>query len=157
MQCMNALYGSMVASLIFYKKLVAAFMSYGFKFNPYDVCVANKTVNGKVLTVCFHVDNIKISHISSTVVDETLSLLRNDFKVLYKRKKHKYLGMSLDYSHDGEVHILMLRYIEDLCDTFNKAQLVVDDGFIVVKKKSRSSTQLTAAPRIFLWTRSANH
>jgi hypothetical protein len=33
-QCMNALYGSMVASLMFYKKLVAALKSYGFECNP---------------------------------------------------------------------------------------------------------------------------
>ena len=66
-QCMNALYGSMVASLMFYKKLVAALKSYGFEFNPYDACVANKTVNGSVLTICFHVDDCKISHVSTKV------------------------------------------------------------------------------------------
>ncbi len=33
-QCMNALYGSMVASLMFYKKLVKALKSYGFEYNP---------------------------------------------------------------------------------------------------------------------------
>jgi hypothetical protein len=35
-QCMNALYGSMVASLMFYKKLSTALKSYGFEYNPYD-------------------------------------------------------------------------------------------------------------------------
>ncbi len=45
-QCMNALYGSMVASLMFYKKLVKALISYGFVYNPYDSCVANKVVEG---------------------------------------------------------------------------------------------------------------
>ena len=74
-QCRNALYGSMVASLMFYKKLVAALKSYGFEFNPYDACVANKTVDGSVLTICFHVDDCKISHVSTKVVDETLSRL----------------------------------------------------------------------------------
>ena len=33
-QCMNALFGSMVASLMFYKKLVLALKLYGFKYNP---------------------------------------------------------------------------------------------------------------------------
>jgi hypothetical protein len=65
---------------------------------------------------------------------------------VHRGKKLEYLGMSLDYSHDGEVHISMIKYVGDICDTFNKAQLVVDDGFIEVKKRSRSSTQLTAAP-----------
>ncbi len=35
-QCMNALYGSMVALLMFYKKLVTALKLYGFEYNPYD-------------------------------------------------------------------------------------------------------------------------
>jgi len=63
-QCMNALYGIMVASLMFYEKLVAALKSYGFEFNPYDACVANKTVDGSVVTICFHVDDCKISCVS---------------------------------------------------------------------------------------------
>ena len=156
-QCMNALYGSMVASLMFYKKMVAALKSYGFEFNPYDSCVANKIVDGTVLTICFHVDDCKISHVSSQVVDETISLLRNDFEVLFedgsgamqvqRGKKHVYLGMSLDYSRKGEVHISMFKYIEDICDVFNQAQLKIDDGFVEVKKRKRSSTQMTAAPK----------
>jgi hypothetical protein len=65
---------------MFYKKLVAALKSYGFEFNSYDACAANKTVDGSVLTICFHVDDCKISHVSTKVVDETLSRLRNNFE-----------------------------------------------------------------------------
>ena len=61
-QCMNALYSSMIALVLFYKKLVASLKENGFEQNPYDPCVANKTVSGEVLTICFHVDNCKISH-----------------------------------------------------------------------------------------------
>jgi uncharacterized protein YbjQ (UPF0145 family) len=75
-KCMNALYGSMVASLMFYKKLMKALKSYGFKYNPYDSCVANKIVKGKTATICHHVDDCKISHVSTSVVDETISLLK---------------------------------------------------------------------------------
>jgi len=142
---------------MFYKKLVAALKSYGFVFNPYDACVANKTVDGSVVTICFHVDDCKISCVSTKVVDETISRLRNDFEVVFedgsgtmkvhRGKRHEFVGMSLDYSHKGEVHISMIRYVQDLVDTFKQAQLALDDGFIKVKKKSRSSTQLTAAPK----------
>ena len=154
---MNTLYGSMVALLMFYKKLVAALKSYGFEFNPYDACVANKTVDGSVLMIYFHVDDCKISHTSAKVVDEIIRRLRNDFEVVFedgsgamkvnRGKRHESVGMSLDYSHKGEVHISMSRYVEDLCDTFKQAQLTLDGGFIEVKKRSRSSTQLTAAPK----------
>ena len=50
-QCMNALYGTMVASLLFYKNFVTSLKKEGFVLNLYDACVANKTVDGKVLTV----------------------------------------------------------------------------------------------------------
>ena len=74
-QCMNALYGTMVASLLYYQNFVTSLKKEGFVLNPYDSCVVNKTVNGKVLTVCFHVDDNKISHESSKVVDATIKWL----------------------------------------------------------------------------------
>ena len=56
-QCMNALYGNMVVSLLFYRNFVTSLKKRGFEINPYNACVANKTVDGKVLTVCFCVDD----------------------------------------------------------------------------------------------------
>ena len=38
-QCMNALYGTMVASLLCYKKFVKSLKRNGFRLNPYDPCV----------------------------------------------------------------------------------------------------------------------
>jgi len=45
--CLNALYGTMVASLLYYKKFTTSLKSKGFTMNPYDSCVWNKIVNGK--------------------------------------------------------------------------------------------------------------
>ena len=102
-QCMNALYGNMVVSLLFYKNFVTSLKKQRFELNPYDPCVANETVDGKVLTVCFHVDDNKISHVSEKVVDATIEWLRAEYKVIFydglgamkvhHRKVHKYLGM----------------------------------------------------------------
>ena len=38
-----------------------------------------------------------------------------------RRKVHKYLGMKLDYSTDGQVKITMLEYIDEILDAFGKA------------------------------------
>jgi hypothetical protein len=73
-QCMNALYGTMVASLLFYKKFVTSLKKQGFKWKTYDPCVAN---------VCFHVDDNKISHKSSKVVDATIKWLQEEYKVIF--------------------------------------------------------------------------
>ncbi len=127
LQCMNALYGTMVASLLYYKNFVTSLKKEGFVLNQYDACVANKTVDGKVLTVCFHVDDNKISHESSKVVDATIEWLRKKYKVIFhdglgamkvpRGKVHKYLGMTMDFCTKGEVHITMPKHLDDADET----------------------------------------
>ncbi len=125
-----------------------------FELNQYDPCVANKMVEDKVLTICFHMDDCKISHESIPVVDNTISWLKEDYKVLFedgsgamkvcRGKTHDYIGMTLDYSHDSEVHISMIKYIEDVWSTFQEVQVEFDNGFVEVRRRSKS--QVTAAP-----------
>jgi len=74
-ECLNAVYGTMVAALLYYKKFVKSLTKKGFKLNPYNACIANKIVEGNQLTICFHVDDCKISHVSTKVVDETIDWL----------------------------------------------------------------------------------
>ncbi len=42
----KAIYGLLRSALLSYKKLVSGLESTGFKVNPYNPCIANKTVNG---------------------------------------------------------------------------------------------------------------
>ncbi len=74
-ECFNAIYGTMVAALLYYKKFVESLTKQGFKLNPYGRCVTNKIVKGKQIAICFHVDNCKISHKYSKVVDEMIKWL----------------------------------------------------------------------------------
>ena len=57
----KALYDCLKGALLFYEKLVGYLEAYGFKINPYDSCMASKIIGGKQLTLCWHVDNLKIS------------------------------------------------------------------------------------------------
>ena len=59
---LNVLYGILKGALLFYEKLTADLLSIGFELNPYDPCVANKLVAGKQMTLCWHVDDMKLSH-----------------------------------------------------------------------------------------------
>ena len=105
----------MVASLLFYKNFVTSLKKEGFVLNPYDACVANKTVDGKVLTVCFHVDDNKISHKQTKVLYTTIEWLNREYEVIFHHgsgamkvccgKVHEYLGMIIDFSTKVEVHI----------------------------------------------------
>jgi len=62
-------------STIVIQEVVKSLTKQGFKLNPFDGCVANKIVKGKQITICFHVDNCKISHESTKVVDATIKWL----------------------------------------------------------------------------------
>ena len=58
----KALYGIVRAALLFYKRLRSLLEDKGFEINYYDQCVANKMVDGSQKTVCWHADDLKISH-----------------------------------------------------------------------------------------------
>ena len=45
-ECLNALYGTMVAALLYYKKLVKSLKSKGFKLNPYNPCWLTRSLKG---------------------------------------------------------------------------------------------------------------
>ena len=68
-QCMDAIYGTMVDILIYYSKFVNTLKMNGFQLNPYYPCVANFMFNDKQKTVIFHVENCKLSHQDSEVND----------------------------------------------------------------------------------------
>jgi hypothetical protein len=62
-------------SLLYYKKFVKCLTKQGYRIYPYDGCVANKVFKVKQVTICFHIDDCKISHKSSAVVDDTIDWL----------------------------------------------------------------------------------
>ena len=76
----------LVSAMLFYHKLTKALLSHGFEMNPYDLCVANKMVNGKQLTICWHVDDLKSSHIDPKVNDEFLQWIKDMFGQLREVK-----------------------------------------------------------------------
>ena len=82
-QCQNAIYGTMTASLLHYKKLRKSLEEWGFEFNPYDPCVANKMISGKQMTICFHVDDGKVSHVDKSGVDKMIELLRDKYETIF--------------------------------------------------------------------------
>ena len=74
LECLNAIYGTMIASRLYYEKFVKTLKRNNFVLNPYDPCVANRVIDDKQQTVCWHVDDCKISHVDSKTND-TSSLM----------------------------------------------------------------------------------
>jgi Reverse transcriptase (RNA-dependent DNA polymerase) len=75
----KALYGMMRAALLFWKLLTSKLVAMGFEINPYNWCVANKTINKKQCTILWHVDNLKISHEDPGVVTDIIKQLKKEF------------------------------------------------------------------------------
>ena len=117
----------MQAALLFYEKIVADLVEYGFTLNPYDSCVANKMVDGSLLTILWHVDDLKISHANEDVVTDVIEWIRKRYETLpgdcgtmkvVTGKEHDFLGVHFDFRSNGKVIISMIPYILDLIDQF---------------------------------------
>jgi hypothetical protein len=124
-QVLMVLYGMLVASLLWYKKFRTDLQSIGFEFNPYEGCVANRTVRGKQHTVRFHVDDVMSSHCDKRVNDEFEDWLNKMYGThgpvkSVRGKVHDYLGMKFDFSIDGKVVIGMIDYMESMVDEFSE-------------------------------------
>jgi hypothetical protein len=78
-ELLKALYGTIRAARLFWEKLSSQLIAWGFSPNPYDSCVMNKDVDGKQLTVAWHVDDFKISHVSAAIVDDFINDLECEF------------------------------------------------------------------------------
>ena len=81
-------------------------------------------------------DDCKISHRSSKVVDETIEWLRAEYEVIFedgtgamkvrRGKVHDYVGTRMDYTMKGEVHLTMPKHIEDVLATFDNSRNKVE-------------------------------
>ena len=117
----KALYGTLRAALLFWQRLSSQLEAWGFKPNPYDPCVMNKGIDGAQCTILWHVDDLKISHVSSDVVTSMIEMVESEFGkeaplTVTRGKVHVYLGMTIDYSTEGKVRFSMIDYIKDILD-----------------------------------------
>ena len=99
----KALYGCLKSALLFYKNLVGDLEAYGFKINPYNSCVANNVIGGKQLTVCWPVDDLKISCVDAKEVTKMIQWIESEYGEIHGShgKIHDYLGIWIDYSIPG--------------------------------------------------------
>ena len=87
----------------------------GFKLNQYDPCVVNKIVNGKQCTTCWYVDDTKISHEDSRVVDMVIKELEEEFgKMTVTRGcRHTFVGVDIEFNSNRTVFLSMNEYVNE--------------------------------------------
>ena len=91
----------------------------GFRFNPYEPCVANKIIRGYPPTVVLHVNDVKASHKDIKAVENFEQWIEfmygypdiGDIKSL-RRKVHEYFSVTLYYTTKGEVEIDMQKPVK---------------------------------------------
>ena len=121
LQVLMVLYGMLAAALLWYKKFKEDLENIDFKFNPYDACVANRSVKGGQQTVRFHVDDLMSSHKDVKVNDDFAKWLDGMYgkhgpvKVV-RGKVHEYLGMRFDFLVKEQVAVDMIEYMGSIVD-----------------------------------------
>ena len=128
--CENAIYGTLIASLLFYNKFVKTLTRNGFELNPYDACLANRMVDGKQQTCGFHVDDCFLTGQTATN-DAFVETLREEYESVFedgsgklkvqRGKVLEYLGMTLDFTTAGQVKVSMFNFVDDLLRDYRKA------------------------------------
>ena len=98
LQCLNAIHGTVIASLLYYMKFCKTLLKNDFKINPCNPCVANRMVNNKQQTVCWHVDDCKMSHVDSKANGTFIKVLRDECESTFEDGSGK-----MKVSH-GKVH-----------------------------------------------------
>ena len=79
----------------------------------------NKEVNGKQMTVGWHVDNLKISHADGNEIEKLIERLDSEFGkeaplVVHRGTVDDYLGMKIDFSDVGKVIFSMQDYVYNI-------------------------------------------
>ena len=120
--CNKAIYGTMNAALLAYKKLAKLLKDWGFVMNPYEPCLWNKMVGKHQLSMLFHIDDILMSHKKSEIVTLFIRKLEAEYGKLEALKicrglVHEYLGQTLDFTVEGEVRLSQYDFIRKLWDT----------------------------------------
>mmetsp|Transcript_13911 Transcript_13911/g.26194 ORF Transcript_13911/g.26194 Transcript_13911/m.26194 type:complete len:735 (+) Transcript_13911:3-2207(+) len=119
----KALYGCVKSALLWYTLYRETLEGLGFVVNPYDQCVANATINGSTCTICWYVDDNKISHIDPAVVTDIIGKIEAKFgKMKVSRgKEHDFLGMKIKFNENRTVSIDMCEYVKGAIDGFSEA------------------------------------
>lgn len=107
---------------------------YGFQENDYDCCVFNKIgKDGVQITIVLHVDDLMVTCILESELLKFKQYLDSIFPEtkMHTGKALDYIGMTFDFTIQGEVKVTMKNCIEDI---------LRDCGVTVAKRTPAAST-----------------
>ena len=89
LEVLKAIYGMLIAALLWFHKLRKDLGEFGFKFNPYEPCVGNKIVDAKQQTVRFHVDDLMSSHVDPKSQRQVPRMAQQDVRKIRRSEGDK--------------------------------------------------------------------
>ena len=118
----KAIYGMIESALLWYDLFVSVLKEMGFVLNPYDMCVANKTINGKQCTVAWYVEENKTSHVEQEVVDDIVAKIGKHLPglTISTGTEHTFRGIRIKYLDYGTISLNIRDYIQEVVDDFGE-------------------------------------
>ena len=153
-RCDKAIYGTMNAALLAYKKLAKLFTEWGFVMNPYDPCVWNKMVGNHQMSIMFHIDDLLMAHNKSHIVTLFIKKLeqayaKRDPLTVTQGLVHEYLGMTIDFRRKYQVALSQYDFVKklnnDLPDDMKTGRYQNSPGPEDLFKVNNESPELDAA------------
>ena len=123
LQVLRALYGCIRSALLWYNLFSQTLEKEGYVINPYDRCVANKTIDKKQCTMVWYVDDVKISHVDLNKVTEQINMIEDKFGKLTITRGDKlgFLGMDIKLNRKNKtVELSMKNHIEEAIEMFGE-------------------------------------
>ena len=122
LRILKAIYGMIESALLWYELYSTTLVKMGFEINPYDKCVANKIIDDSQCTICWYVDDNKVSHLDDKVNDSIVDAIEKKFGKLARTtgKKHTFLGMDIEFIGDKKLSITTPQHIEEALEDFGE-------------------------------------
>ena len=120
-QLLKSIYGCMQSALIWYQMFTMCLKYLGYELNKYDMCVANKIVNGHQLTVAYYVDDLYATHKQTEALEELRDQLESQFGKMEAvfGDRQTYLGIDLYFNRENKTcELSMKSHIRDAIEAF---------------------------------------
>ena len=115
----KALYGCVESAKLWYDKISSDLTQLGYKVNPSDICVFNRTeLDSTQTTLVIHVDEMMISSRDEKRIDNIISEIESLYPGLTKSRGRvlNYISMTFNFEQLGKVIISMEVFLKDLLD-----------------------------------------
>ena len=119
---MKALYNCIKSGILWCNLFSETLRKLVFVFNPHDLCVAKKVINGKQFTITWYVSKLKVPHVESSVTDEVVRAIKSYFEkmIVTRGVHHKYVGIEIELTGGGKVVLLQKGSFLECLDAFGE-------------------------------------